>query len=128
VKALLASLVVFFSALFFAPQITSAAFDPLGQACSGNAGSSTACTESETGKTIDNPVTDTSQSVINIISVVSAVAAVVVIIVAGVTMTLSQGDSGKIKSSRDAIIYAAVGLVVTALARTIVIFILNRTR
>jgi hypothetical protein len=128
VKRLLAGLVLLLSTFCFLPQIASAAFDPLEQACSGSASSSTACTENTTGKTIDNPVTDTSQSVINIISVVSAVAAVVIIIVAGVTMTLSQGDSGKIKSSRDAIIYAAVGLVVTALARTIVIFILNRTR
>jgi hypothetical protein len=33
-----------------------------------------------------------------------------------------------VKSSRDAIIYAAVGLVVAALARAIVFFIVNRTR
>ena len=41
-------------------------------------------------------------------------------------MIFSAGESSSIKSARDAIIYAAVGIVVVALARTIVIFIVNR--
>ncbi|HMT56096.1 MAG TPA: hypothetical protein PKD20_04435, partial [Candidatus Saccharibacteria bacterium] len=75
-----------------------------------------------------NPVTSTGQNVANLLSAAVGVAAVIVIIVAGVNMTMSQGDSGKVKASRDAIIYAAVGLVVVALSRTIVYFVVNRTR
>lgn len=61
----------------------------------------------------------------NIIAIITAVAATIVIIVAGMTMTLSSGDSSKIRSSRDAIIYASIGLVVVGLARTIVVFLIG---
>ncbi len=102
------------------------AFDPLAQVCENNP-DATACVENQQGQGDDNPVTSTVQSVVNMLSIAIGFAAVLVIIVAGITMTLSQGDTGKIKSSRDAIIYAAVGLVVAALARTIVFFVVNRT-
>lgn len=106
----------------------SAAFDPLEQVCSGSGSGSAACQEKRTGASEENPVTSTTNNVVNLLSLVIGATAIVIIVVAGITMTLSQGDSGKIKSSRDAIIYAAVGLVVTALARTIIIFVINRTR
>ncbi len=120
--------VLLFLSFFSLTAKTIAAFDPLEVACSGNGGESVACTESQSGQTGENPVTGTTQKVVNIVSVAIGAGAVIVIIVAGITMTLSQGDSGKIKSSRDTIIYAAVGLVVTGLARAIVMFILNSTR
>jgi len=64
--------------------------------------------------------------VTNLVSVAVAVASVIIIIVSGITMTLSSGDPSKVKSSRDAIIYAVVGIVVVAVARTIVLFVFNR--
>lgn len=60
------------------------------------------------------------------LSLVIGVIAVLVIIVAGIQMTLSTGDAGKVKQSRDAVIYAAVGLIVAVLAQAIVRFVLNR--
>ncbi|MDO8265399.1 MAG: hypothetical protein Q7T41_00485 [Candidatus Saccharibacteria bacterium] len=62
----------------------------------------------------------------NGLSLAAGIIAILVIIVAGVKMTLSTGDSGKIKSSRDSIIYASVGLMVAILAQVIVRFVLNR--
>lgn len=126
----------------FPPVVAKAQFDPLNANCGtqGNeiggcidlcneqTDNSVACTENELGKGTENPVTTTTQNVVNLLSLATAAIAVVVIIIAGITMTLSQGDAGKVKSSRDAIIYAAVGLVVAALARAIVFFIVNRTR
>lgn len=64
----------------------------------------------------------------NIIAVITGITAVIVIIVAGMTMTLSSGDSSKIRSSRDAIIYATIGLVVAGLARTLVVFLVGRIK
>jgi len=64
----------------------------------------------------------------NIIAIITGIAAVFVIIVAGMTMTLSSGDSSKIRTSRDAIIYASIGLVVVGLARTIVVFLVGRVK
>ncbi len=127
---------VFFLALalvtggIFATGVThvSAQFDPLESVCTGDNSESVACNENELGQGEENPITTTTQNVVNILSLAMAVIAVVIIVVAGITMTLSQGDSGKIKSSRDAIIYAAVGLIVAALSRAIVFFIVNRTR
>jgi hypothetical protein len=62
----------------------------------------------------------------NGLSLAAGIIAILVIIVAGVKMSLSTGDSGKIKSSRDSIIYASVGLMVAILAQAIVRFVLNR--
>ena len=63
---------------------------------------------------------------VNGLSLAAGIIAILVIIVAGIKMTLSTGDSGKIKSSRDSIIYASVGLMVAILAQVIVRFVLNR--
>lgn len=62
----------------------------------------------------------------NGLSLAAGIIAILVIIVAGIKMTLSTGDSGKVKSSRDSIIYASVGLMVAILAQGIVRFVLNR--
>ncbi len=109
--------------------VATAQFDEvIPSICNTQTENSTACNEIERGVNEANPVTSTTQNVVNLLSLATAAIAVVVIIIAGITMTLSQGDAGKVKSSRDAIIYAAVGLVVAALARAIVFFIVNRTR
>jgi cytochrome bd-type quinol oxidase subunit 2 len=52
--------------------------------------------------------------------------AMIVIILAGIQFILSQGDPGKTAKARNTIIYAAVGLVLCALAFSIVRFILGR--
>ena len=127
-KKALFTLLVILGILTTVPSV-SAQFNPLDEACSEAANSSSVvCNESIRGQdAADNPVTSTAESVVNILSIAVGVISVIVIVVAGITMALSQGDSGKVKTSRDAIIYASVGLIVTALSRSIVIFIINRT-
>lgn len=63
---------------------------------------------------------------INIISIVVGIVSVIVIIIAGIRMSLSQGDSNKIASSRSQIIYAVIGIVVAVLAQSVVRLILVR--
>ena len=63
---------------------------------------------------------------VNGLSLAAGVIAIFIIIIAGIKMTLSTGDSGKIKSARDQIIYASIGLIVAVLAQGIVRFVLNR--
>lgn len=121
-------LVSVFAALWLVsvPIRVSAQFDPLGAACSENSASA-ACTESKNAQDKDaNPVTDTVNNVANLIAIATAVVSIIVIIIAGITMVFSAGESAAIKSARDAIIYAAVGMVVVGLARSIVVFIVNR--
>jgi hypothetical protein len=118
---------------FLAPVGTSslvgAQFDPLKPACetkTGSGGADEICKASETPV---DPITGEGgiiTKVANILAIVAGVIAVIVIIIAGITMMTSGGDAGKVASSRNAIIYTAIGLVVIVLARTIVVFIFNR--
>ena len=59
-----------------------------------------------------------------IIGFVAAIA-VIAIIIGGVLMTTSQGDAGKVKKGKDAIIAGVVGLIVCLLAFLIVDFVLR---
>lgn len=59
----------------------------------------------------------------SIFAVVIGVIAIFVIFIAGVTIITSSGDSAKISKARDSIIYASIGLVIAALAQTIVYFV-----
>lgn len=104
--------------------VAYAEFDPLEQACSGSGSASSACAESKKGTS--DPITGDDgilKKAIELLSVVVGIASVIVIVIAGMTMTLSSGDASRVKSSRDAIIYAAVGLVVVALSRAAVLLI-----
>jgi len=61
----------------------------------------------------------------SLLSIVSGIAAVIAIIIAGITFVTADGDSGKISSAKNTIIYAVVGLIVIFLARAIVVFVVN---
>lgn len=65
-------------------------------------------------------------TIVNILSVVVGVIAVIMIIIAGFKFVTSGGDSTAVSSARNTIIYAAVGLIIVALAQIIVHFVLNR--
>ena len=54
------------------------------------------------------------------------VIAVIMIIVGGIRYATSDGDSAKVKSAKDTILYAVVGLVVALMAYAIVGFVLNQ--
>lgn len=112
----------------FSIAVPASAFDPLEQACLENP-QAVACVENNRPQDApgENPITETVNNVVSILSIAVGVISVIIIAIAGITMAMSQGDSGKIKSSRDAIIYASVGLVVVAISRLIIIFIINRT-
>ena len=72
---------------------------------------------------------DLSNSVVNILNVIIGVLAtvcVVVIVIGGVQYMTSSGDAGKVKKAKDTILYAVIGLVVCALAATIVNFVISK--
>lgn len=64
--------------------------------------------------------------VINTILVVLGMIAVIMIVVGGVRYTTSNGDSSAIKSAKDTILYAVVGLVVAIMSFSIVNFVVGR--
>lgn len=64
--------------------------------------------------------------VTNVVAFISGLVAVFIIIIAGGRMVLSRGDSAKIVTARQSIIYAIVGLIVILVARTVIIFVLTK--
>lgn len=123
-------------ALLIVPAVTpnvSAQFNPVEESCDQlsdeQRATSTICQEADNVGAEDD-LTGTEgviQRVANLIAIVGGIIAVIIIVVAGIQMTLSQGDPQKVKNSRNAIIYAAVGIGVIVVARSIIILIINRT-
>lgn len=103
-------------ALFSAP---AGAINVIGDACTANPGSAI-CQNS--GETVSNTMI---QNIVNLLLFVLGVIAVIMIIIGGIKYTTSDGDSSKIKSAKDTILYSVVGLVVAVLAFAIVNFVLQ---
>lgn len=74
-----------------------------------------------------NDIEKTIQSIINILSVVVGIVAVFMIIISGFRYITSGGDSARVSSAKNTIIYAIVGLIVIALAQVIVRFVIAKT-
>ncbi|HMS49813.1 MAG TPA: pilin [Candidatus Saccharibacteria bacterium] len=66
------------------------------------------------------------KTAVNLLSAIVGVVAVVMIIIAGMNFITAGGDSGKVSTARNMILYAAIGIVVVALAQLIVRFVLQR--
>lgn len=67
-------------------------------------------------------------AIINILSIIVGIAAVIMIIIGGMKYVTSGGDSSSIASAKSTLIYAVVGLVITAFAQFIVNFVLTSTK
>jgi hypothetical protein len=65
-------------------------------------------------------------NVINLLSVIISVVAVIVIIISGFRYVTSGGDSGRLTSAKNSLVYAIVGLILVALAQVIVKFVLTK--
>jgi hypothetical protein len=65
------------------------------------------------------------KSILNTVFIWLGIISVAVMIIGGVLYMISQGDPGKIVRAKNAIMFAAIGLVVSLLAFAIVNFILD---
>ncbi|HUD06032.1 MAG TPA: pilin [Candidatus Saccharimonadales bacterium] len=68
---------------------------------------------------------NTLRNVISVMSILIGVIAVIMIIVGGFKYVTSGGESNRINSAKNTIIYALVGLVIAALAQVLVHFVLH---
>jgi hypothetical protein len=73
-----------------------------------------------------NPVITVIKDVLSLLSIVIGLAAIIMLIVGGLKYVLSNGDPSGIKSARDTIIYALVGIVVVIFSESIVAFVLDK--
>jgi len=92
------------------------------QSCS-QAPGSTVCKDKDTKA---NPVNHIIKVATTIVAIMTAIAAVIMIIVGGLTMVTSGGNSEAVTSARKRIIYAVIGLVIVALAWTIITFLTDK--
>lgn len=69
---------------------------------------------------------DMVQTAINAALMVLGMISVLMIVIGGIRYTASNGESAKVKSAKDTIIYSVVGLVVAIMAYTIVNFVVGR--
>jgi hypothetical protein len=93
--------------------------------CTGEAADSAVCKD----KTNKNPLTGPEgllADITTIIAYIAGAAAIIVIIIGGIRFITSNGDSNKVATARSTILNAAIGLVVIVLARTLIIFVLNK--
>ncbi len=65
-------------------------------------------------------------TILKIVFGIMGAVAVVVLLLASLKYVISRGDPGEVAKAKNAIIYAAIGLVVTAFAFSIVGFVVNR--
>lgn len=128
-RSLFISLLLAVSALTcFSLAPAHAAYNTYGNLCSAsgrNADKSAVCED----KTKNDPLTGSDGLLIkiaNIIAYVAGAAAVIMIIVAGIRFITANGDANTISSARGTIISALIGLVIIALAGTIINYVVSR--
>lgn len=81
----------------------------------------------ETIKGLPHSKTDSFAPILNVIFAVMGALALFMLVLAGFRYTISQGDATKVADAKRMITYTLVGLLVIALAATIVNFVLDRS-
>ncbi len=64
--------------------------------------------------------------VTRLVATISGVIAVIIMISGGIMYIISNGEAQKITTAKNTIIYAGVGLVIIAMAQTLIVFVINR--
>jgi ABC-type Fe3+ transport system permease subunit len=78
-----------------------------------------------TGVDTNGSIKDIFTKVINILFIVIGGLAVIMLIVGGIMYVVSAGDSKRVESAKNTILYALIGIVVAAVAGFLVNFVLN---
>ncbi|HSW85243.1 MAG TPA: pilin [Candidatus Saccharimonadales bacterium] len=68
-----------------------------------------------------------AQNIVKIFSIIVGAVSVIMIIYGGFRYITSGGDSGRVGSAKNTLIYAIIGLIIVALAQLIVHFVLNQS-
>lgn len=112
----------------FLPGSSVFAVDVLSPACQ-QAPNSTACVnnrnESPGGNALYGPNGILTRAA-GLIARVVGIATVIMIIIAGFKYVTSSGDPNNVKSAKDTLLYAIVGLLIALTAQGLVVFVLNK--
>jgi len=113
---------------FSTAPVAVAVFNPLDEACKGQAANSPTCQQAKTQGTT-NPVSGPSgiiNKAANIIALVTSIGAVIMILIGGFFYVTAGGNAENAAKAKARIISAVIGLVVVALAWTIVRLVTDR--
>ena len=125
IKPTILCLVLALGLLYLSPVSVEAANPGIfNDACNGNT-SSAVCSNRVTTDPLTGP-NGVIGKVTRDVALFAGVAAVIIMIIGGFMYVLSNGDSGKVSTAKDTVLYTAVGLVVIALGQTIIIFVIDR--
>lgn len=80
----------------------------------------------DNGESSESRLTGLVKTIVSILSIIIGIIAVIFVIIGGFNYVTSGGDSGKVNSAKNTVIYALVGLIIAALAQVIVRFVLGR--
>lgn len=89
----------------------------------GAASGGTGCAAAEGSPSVDSLV----RTIVTVLSWVVGVISVIMIIFAGFTYVTSGGDSGKIGTAKNTLIYAIVGIVIVVFAQAIIQFVVTKS-
>ena len=127
-KILFACLMLIPALAFSTAPVAVAAFNPLGEACKGQAANSPACQQAKTQGTTD-PIAGpygVINKAANIIALITGIGAVIMILIGGFFYVTAGGNAENAAKAKARILSALIGLVVVALAWTIVRLITDR--
>lgn len=117
------------SGLAFASLVpaTVSAASPQEEICTGSGGdwNGKQCIKKDEKGNVEKDLGARIQDIVNVLLFVLGAIAVIVIVISGIKYATSDGDSGKVTSAKNTILYAVVGLVVAILAYAIVNFVLG---
>jgi membrane associated rhomboid family serine protease len=115
------------AAIFLAMPLSASAFDAFSQSCTGAAKQGPVC-QQEIKQTSDgtDPALQKIHVASNVIALVTATAAIIIIVYAGITYATASGNAERAKSAQSMLSGAIIGLVLVALAWTIVTFVSDR--
>lgn len=112
--------------------LTPLLFTSPGASAAGLFGGCTAQTQQSSycssSKSTDNPLTGNNgvlSKITKIVATIGGTVAVIMMIVGGIMYLIANGDSSKIATAKNTIIYAGVGLVVIGLGGAIIALILS---
>ena len=121
--ALVATLAGVFAA---APQASAAKYSSaLGANCTSGSSGSPACSASSA-----DPISGSGgilHKATQFLAIITGMAAVIMMVVGGMMYVLSGGDSARINTAKNTLIYASIGVVITLIAQSIVVFVINKT-
>lgn len=113
---------------FISVPMYALAFDPLGGVDCNTAQERTSAVCSDKNPAT-NPIAGEGGLILNlaqIITFIAGAAAIILLIIGGIRYITSSGDAANIKSAKDTVINALIGLVVVVMAQAFIIFIIVR--